>query len=807
MTQTSSRSIKKVAVLGSGVMGSRIACHFANIGVNVLLLDIVPRELTEAESKKGLSLESKSVRNRIVNDALQSSVKGRPAPLYSGSFAKLIETGNFDDDFDKISDCDWILEAVIERLDIKKIIFDKVEKFRKPGSIISSNTSGIPIYMMSEGRSEDFQKNFVGTHFFNPPRYLRLLEVIPGPKTDPELVNFMMRYGDLFLGKQTVLCKDTPAFIANRVGIYAIAKIFKLADSMGLTIEEVDRLTGPAIGRPKTGTFRLGDLVGLDTAVKVIQGIKDNCPDDEQSSVFEAPPFLEKMLENKWFGDKTGQGFYKKSKDAEGNRQILSLDLNTLEYREKASVSIPSLGMAKNIDSLPDRLRSMFHAKDKGGEFVRKSLLGLFAYVSNRIPEISDDLYKIDDAMCAGFGWDKGPFEVWDMVGAEKTVAMVEEEGLSVAEWVKTFLSDGNKSFYRVKDGNRQYYDIPSKSYKTIPGTESLVILEDLKSAGKVLWENGDSALIDLGDGVLNVEFRSKMNAIGDGVISGILHAIDFAEKNRYNGIVLGNEATNFSVGANLALISMMAYEQEWDELNLAVKTFQDTSMRIRYSRIPVVAAPHGMALGGGCEFTMHSDKVVASAETYTGLVEVGVGLIPAGGGTKEFTLRAADRYSKPGVVETPVLQEYLMNIATAKVATSAVEAQEMDIFRSSDQIVVNQARRLSEAKEAVLELATNGYTAPSPRNDIKVLGRNALSTFYAGIYGLYNGQYASEHDMKIAKKVAYIMCGGDLHGVNYVSEQYLLDLERDAFLSLLGEIKTLQRIENMLKTGKPLRN
>lgn len=806
-TPVSHRTIRKVAVLGSGVMGSRIACHFANIGVEVLLLDIVPRELTPKEEAMGLTLESPQVRNRLVNDALTAAIKGRPAALFVNDSAKLIKTGNFDDDFEKIVDCDLILEAVVERLDIKKIIFEKVDKFRKDGSIIASNTSGIPIHMIAEGRSEDFRKNFLGTHFFNPPRYLRLLEIIPGPDTEPGLVNFMMHYGDLFLGKETVLCKDTPAFIANRVGIYAMAKIFQLVEEMGLTIEEVDLLTGPATGKPKTGTFRLSDLVGLDTTVHVLNGINQNCPDDEEKDLFKAPDYVMKMVEKKWLGDKTRQGFYKKTSDEKGNRVILSLDLNTLEYREKIRPDIPSLKLVKNTTNLGKKLRTLFSAEDKGGEFVRRSSLALFAYVSNRIPEIADHLYQIDDAICAGFGWDKGPFESWDMIGIADTMDKFASEGVKPAAWVQEMLDAGHTNFYKVEKGVRKYYDISSKSYKTIPGTESLILLDTLRE-DKRIWNNSDASVIDLGDGVLNVEFHSKMNSIGEGIIKAIHHAIDYAEEHNYNGVVIANEGPNFSVGANIMLMLMMASQREWEQLNEAVRVFQNTSMRIRTSAVPVILAPHAMCLGGGCEFTLHSDVAVASAETYIGLVEVGVGLIPGGGGTKEMALRASEEYSKAGAVGIGVLEKYLMNIATAKVATSGEEARSMNIFRSTDKIVMNTARRIAEAKQTVLELAEDGYTAPVARTDIPVLGRNTLATMYAAIAGMQYGHYASSHDALIARKIAYVLCGGDLSGENnLVSEQYLLDIEREAFLSLAGEKKTMERMQHMLQTGKPLRN
>jgi len=802
------RSIRQVAVLGSGVMGSRIACHFANIGVEVLLLDIVPKELTPKEQAKGLSTEHPAVRNRIVNDSLHSVIKSDPSPLYTKEAAQLISTGNFEDDLHKIADCDWILEAIVERLDIKQEMFEKVEAHRKPGTIVTTNTSGIPIHMIASERSEDFRRHFLGTHFFNPPRYLRLLEIIPSPDTDPELIDFMLHYGDLYLGKQSVLAKDTPAFIANRVGIYSMAKIYQLVDEMGLTIEEVDKLTGPATGKPKTGTFRLSDLVGLDTTAHVLKGIRDNCPEDEQRDLFEVPGFVEKMLEKKWLGDKTQQGFYKKTRDEEGNRVILSLDLDSLEYRERASVKLSSLDATKTMERLDERMKYFFFkAEDKGGEFTRKAHLGLFAYVSHRVAEIADDLYQIDDAIRAGFNWDKGPFELWDMVGLKDSLPLFEAEGLTLSSWIHEMIDAGFDKFYKIEEGTKQFYDINSQSYQAVPGTESLILLDTLRES-RTLWSNDGVSLIDLGDGVVNIEFHSKMNTLGESVIRGIHESLDYAEGHGYRGVVIANEGKNFSVGANLALISMLAYEDEWEELEEAVKMFQDTAMRIRYSPLPVAVAPHSMSLGGACEFAMHSDVVVAAAETYIGLVEVGVGLIPGGGGTKEFTLRAADQYDADNIPGNIFLQKYLMNIATARVAKSAVEAREMDIFRDRDRIVINQERRIKEAKEVVIELADNGYMPPKPRNNIRVLGRNMLATLYAGISGMQFGHYASDHDAKIARKIAYVMCGGDLSGDdNRVSEQYLLDLEREVFLSLMGEEKTLKRIEHMLKTGKPLRN
>ncbi|MCH2083207.1 MAG: 3-hydroxyacyl-CoA dehydrogenase/enoyl-CoA hydratase family protein [Saprospiraceae bacterium] len=795
-----SRRIKKVAVLGSGVMGSGIACHFANIGLEVLMLDIVPFDLKEEE--KG----NKVARNRIVNGALKATLKAKPAPLFDKAFASRITTGNFDDDFEKIGDCDWIIEVVVERLDIKKQIFEKVDQYRKAGSLVTSNTSGIPIHMMLDGRSDDFQKNFCGTHFFNPPRYLRLFEVIPTAKTDQSVIDFFMHYGDVYLGKKTVLAKDTPAFIGNRVGVYAMAKIFNLTTELGLTIEEVDRLTGPAIGRPKTGTFRLGDLVGHDTSAKVIMGIKENCKDDEQAENFKIPKHLQFLLDNKFFGDKSGQGFYKKTKerDEKGKRVILSLDLETLEYRPNQRPSIPSLKTAKQIDNLPKRVVALFDADDKGGEFTRRTLAGLFSYVSNRIPEIADDLYSIDDAMKAGYAWEMGPFEYWDAIGIQKGIEAAEKEGHPVADWVKEMVAAGNESFYKREDGSLKYYHIGSKSYKTVAGTEEFIILDNLRDKAPV-FKNSEVILHDIGDGVLNLEFTSMHNTIGEGVVRGLNEALDIAEQGDWKGMVIGNNDTNFSVGANLMIIAQLAYQQEFDELSMAVSALQQTSMRLRYSAIPVVAATQGYVFGGGIELSMHCDAVAASAESYIGLVEAGVGILPGGGGTKEFAVRASDAFFQ-GDVMIPTIIEKFRTIATASVATSAHEAFNLGYLTAGrDFVVLNKDRAIAEAKKKVLELADN-YTQPV-KKEVTVLGRTGLAALYVAGNELKLGKYASEHDIKIAKKIAYVLCGGDLTGMQKVSEQYLLDIEREAFLSLCGEQKTLERIQHMLQYNKPLRN
>lgn len=794
------RIIKKVAVIGSGIMGSGIASHFANIGVEVLLLDIIPKEPNEAEQKKGLTIENKSVRNRLVNDNLTAALKSSPSPIYHQKFANRITTGNTTDDLEKIKDVDWIIEVVVERLDIKKAVYEQIEKFRKPGTLITSNTSGIPIHFMSEGRSEDFQKHFCGTHFFNPVRYLKLFEIIPGPKTSPEVLSFLNEYGSKFLGKTSVVAKDTPAFIGNRIGIFGIMSLFHLVKEMGLTIEEVDKLTGPVIGRPKSATFRTVDVVGLDTLVHVANGLYENCPEDEAHDLFKLPDFINKMMDNKWLGSKTKQGFYKKV-----DKDILALDLDTLEYRAQKKASFSTLELTKTIEKPIDRFKVLIKGKDKAGEFYRKSFADLFAYVSNRIPEITDDLYKIDDAMKAGFGWENGPFEIWDAIGIENALELIKEAGQQPADWVQEMLSSGKNSFYTVKDGATYYYDIPSKSYKKIPGQDAFIILNNIRESKKV-WGNSDATLIDLGDGIVNLEFHSKMNTIGSGVLQGINKGIELAEKD-FQGLVIGNQAANFSVGANLAMIFMMAVEQEYDELNFAIKQFQDTMMRVRYSGIPVVVAPHGMTLGGGCEMSMHADKVVAAAETYIGLVEFGVGVIPGGGGSKEMALRASDTFRKNDV-ELNVLQEYFLTVGMAKVSTSAYEAYDLGILQpGKDIIVVNKDRQIAEAKKQALLLAEAGYTQPSKQKDVKVLGKQALGMFLVGTDSMQAGKYISEHDRKIANKLAYVMAGGDLSEPTFVTEQYLLDLEREAFLSLCAEKKTLERIQFMLTKGKPLRN
>jgi 3-hydroxyacyl-CoA dehydrogenase len=792
----SNRVIKKVAVLGSGVMGSRIACHFAGVGVQVLLLDIVPNEARDSQDQQE--------RNKIVNDSLAAAIKSNPSPVYTNDVVKRITPGNFDDNLKDIATCDWVIEVVVERLDIKKSLYEKVDQLRKPGTLISSNTSGIPIHLLAEGRSEDFRKHFCGTHFFNPPRYLRLLEIIPTPATDPQVVSFLMRYGDLYLGKTTVWAKDTPAFIANRIGVYGIMAIFHLMEKLDLTIDEVDALTGPLIGRPKSATFRTADVVGIDTLVKVANGIYENCPNDERREVFQIPVWLQKMVDNNWLGDKTGQGFFKKVKSTGGEKEILTLNLKTFEYEARKKPRFGTVDAAKSIEDLKQRLKMLLAGKDKAGEFLRQFHYGLFSYISKRIPEISDEVYQVDDAMMAGFGWEIGAFESWDVAGVEKTIAVMKENNFPVAKWVEEMISAGNKNFYKIESGKTSCYDPCSKTYKVLPGGAEFIILSNYQD--QVVWKNNVLHVYDIGDDVLGIQWNTKMNTIGGDVLSGITRAIELAEAN-YKGLVVANESANFSAGANVGLIFMFAIEQEYEELDMAVRMFQNTMMRCRYSSIPVVVAPHGLSLGGACEMSLHSDKVCAAAETYTGLVELGVGLIPGGGGTKEFVLRASDEMHQDEP-ETITLKNRFLTIATAKVATSASEAYQLGFYRKGlDEVVMNQERRVYEAKKSVLEMYDSGYKMPVQRKDIRVLGRNGLGALYAGINGMWRAGYATDHDVTVAKKLAYVMCGGDLSEYTFVSEQYLLDLEREAFLSLCGEKKTLERIQSVLKGGKPIRN
>jgi 3-hydroxyacyl-CoA dehydrogenase len=788
------RLIKKIVVLGSGVMGSGIACHFANAGFQVLMLDL-------PGSGEGVS------RNQVAEQALAQAIKQKPAPLYHSSFVNRITIGNLEDDLPKIKDADWIIEVIVEKLDIKQSLFQRVDTYRKPGTIVSSNTSGIPIHLMAEGRSDDFKKHFLGTHFFNPPRYLRLLEIIPTPETDHTLVSFMMAFGEKFLGKQTVLCKDTPAFIANRVGVYSMARIFQLAEELNLPISTVDKLTGPAIGRPNTGTFRLADLVGHDTGVKVMQGIQQNCPNDEQASAFNVPAYMKFLLDNKFLGNKTGQGFYKKGdgKNAKGQTEFLSLNLKTLEYGTDPRVDLPSLGISKQIDDVEKRIQSIYQSSDAGGQLVKQHLLGLFSYVSNRIPEIADQINSIDDALKAGFAWSYGPFQYWDIIGVKQGIEDARKAGLTISPWIDQMIANGVTSFYTNQDGKQMVYSPSAQTYNQIPGADTTINLQARRKQAPV-YKNDEAILHDIGDGVLCFEFRSKANVIGEGILRGLNESIRIAEEDGWKGLVIGNQATNFSVGANLMLIGMMAFQEEWDDLDMAVNYFQQTSMRCRYSSVPVVASTQGYVFGGGCEISMHCDGVAAAAESYIGLVEAGVGLIPGGGGSKEFAVRLSDSFQN-GDVQIPQLIDRCKTLATASVATSAYEAYDLGyLIHRRDEVIINTMNTISEAKRKVIELSQN-YVTPIPRADILVLGRQGLASLYAFANEFRLGAYGSAHDIKIVKKLAWVLCGGDLTGSQLVTEQYLLDLERETFLSLCGEQKTLERIQYMLENNKPLRN
>lgn len=803
-TVTVRRRIRKVAVLGAGVMGSQIALHFAGAGFPVLLLDIAPKELKPEEAAQGLSLESPQVRNRIVNELFQRALKLSPSPLYDSTVPTRVTLGNFSDDLPKIAEADWIIEVVVEDLSIKRAIYEEVEKYRRPGTLITSNTSGIPMRFLTEGRSEDFRRHFAGTHFFNPPRYLPLLEIIPGPDTDPEVLQFLMDFGQIHLGKRTVLCKDTPAFIANRIGVFAIMHLLHALPRYGLSVEEIDKLTGPAIGHPKSATFRTADVVGLDTLAKVAQGLYQNCPHDEARETFRLPDYLEKMLQRGLLGEKAGKGFYQKMRQ-NGTSEIYSLDLATLEYRPQKKVRSALLEQLKNEEDLQKRLRLIAKSTEPYAEILKENMAAIFAYVSHRIPEIADEIYPIDDAIRAGFGWKLGPFEKWDAIGLEEGLHAIQKYGFSVAPWVHRMVEKGYTRFYEVRHGRRFVYSPTQETYIEVPGQDRFIYLDTLR-AEKVIWHNSGASLFDLGDGVLCLEFHTKMNTIGGEVLEAINKAIDIAEKH-YDGLIIGNQGDNFSAGANLAMIFMLAVEQEWDELDFAVRAFQRTVMRLRHSAIPVVVAPHGLTLGGGCEMALHADGVQAAAETYIGLVEVGVGLIPAGAGTKEMAARIAERYVD-GDVELNYFRDILTLIATAKVATSAFEALQFGLLKPHQtRITLNRDKLLYDAKAYVRLLAEQGYRPPQPRTQIRVLGRTALGGVEASIYQMWQGGFITEYDYFITRKLAYVLAGGDLTGVQYVSEQYLLDLERETFLSLCGERRTLERIQHMLKTGKPLRN
>jgi 3-hydroxyacyl-CoA dehydrogenase len=790
------KRIKKVAVLGSGVMGSGIACHLANVGLEVLLLDI-------------LAPDGEKDRNIVANTALSNAIKAKPAPLYDIDFVSRIKTGNFVDDMSKIKDIDWVIEVVVERLDIKQQIFEKVDSFIGPSTLVTSNTSGIPIHMLAENRSDTFKSNFCGTHFFNPARYMALLEIIPHSGTNPDVVQFWMQYGDLYLGKQTVLCKDTPAFIANRIGFYSGNKVSDLTEKYNFTIEDVDKLTGETIGWPNTGSFRLLDLVGLDTSVKVTKGVVENCPQDEYVQKIAnkpTPKYTQFLLDNNWLGDKSGQGFYKKTdqRDEKGSKVILALDLNTLEYRPMIKNQLLAVSIAKKVEIMEKRIHDIIGTEDPSCHFVRDFLIGICAYAANRVPEISDTIYSVDHAMKAGYAWSYGPFEYWDMIGLAKGADIATSLGENIPSWVTKMIESGATSFYKLDNGVKHYYDIPSNAYLPLPGQDKKLHLDNIRGKSPV-YKNTECILHDIGDDVLCLEFISKANAIGEGIGEGAMEALQLAQSGDWRGVVIGNNAKNFTVGANLFNVAMVAMQGDWKKLEEMVHGFQQINMAMRYASVPVVTATQGYVFGGGCEILMHTDAAVCHAESYIGLVEVGVGLIPGGGGTKEFALRASEAFFE-GDVQIPTLIEKLKIIATATVATSAYEGYKHGYLQDyRDEVEVNLSRVLSRAKDKVLTLSER-YVAPTPKK-VKVLGRNALGTMYTALNEFYLGKYMSDYDLEIGKKIAYVLCGGDLTGQQEVSEQYLLDIEREAFLQLLGNQKTHERIQYTLMNNKPLRN
>ena len=800
--------IEKAAVLGAGTMGAQIAAHLANASIPTILLDIVPRELTPEEEKKGLTLQSKEVRNRMARAGLEAAKKAKPAAFFVPEAARLITTGNFDDDMAQLKDCDLIIEAVVEDLGIKRKLFEMVDTVRRPGSIVASNTSGIPIHLLAEGRSEDFRAHFLGVHFFNPPRYLQLVEIIRTPWTKPEVSCSMFGFLEQRLGKGVVPAKDRPNFIGNRIGTFgALVTIHTMLED-GYTVEEVDKITGQAVGRPKTATFRTFDLVGLDVLGHVVRNLYENLPEDEEREVFIAPEFLTQMIGRGILGNKTKGGFYKKQRGEGEKQEIWTLDVASLEYRPSAKVKLPALDMAKNIEGTEERLRALVWGKDRVGAFLWKTLSRTLRYAANRIPEIADTVLEVDRAMKWGFGWEMGIFETWDAIGVEKSVERMRQEGQPVPANVERMLEAGATGFYKTEQGHRFYFDFATGEYVPEADRAGVIVLKSVKERTGVIKKNAGASLIDIGDGVACLEFHSKMNSIGGDTLQMIKQSLAEVEKN-FLGLVVGNQGQNFSVGANLMLLLLEAQEENWEDIDLVIRSFQQATMSLRYSPKPVVVAPFQMTFGGGCEMALHGDRVRAAAETYIGLVEVGVGLIPAGAGTKEMLVRAMDSIPK-GVNDAdpfPFVKRVFETIAMAKVATSAEEARSYGFLNADDTVSMNSARLIGDAKQEVLALASTGYIEPQPRADIPALGEAALSTIKLGIHQMKRGGFISDYDAVVGEKLARILTGGDLNHPTRVSEQYLLDLEREAFLSLCGQRKTQERIAHMLKSGKPLRN
>ena len=808
------KKIKRAGVIGAGVMGATIAAQLANVGIKTILLDIVPPKLTEDDKKKGLTEESPAFRNKFAQNGVQGALKSKPASFYIPENAKLITIGNLEDNLSWLSEVDLIIEVVVERLDIKQSVFEKIESILTPGTLVTSNTSGISAAAMCEGRSETFRKHFAITHFFNPPRYMKLLEIVPGPDTLPEVVETLAEMCEKIVGKGIVYAKDTPNFIANRIGIFGMFTIIQAMMDLGLTVEAVDKLTGPVIGHAKSASFRTTDLVGLDTMVHVANNVYDGAPEDEKREIFKAPAFIQKMVEKGLLGEKTKQGFYKKSKDDQGKKVILSIDPKTLEYGPQEKVKIASLEAAKAAGGTGDKIKALFYANDLGGQFTFRHMAETLIYSANRIPEIADDIVNVDNAMKWGFAWKMGPFETWDAIGVKKSTAKMREAGYELPGWVEEMLESGKESFYRREAGVLYYYDLQSKDYKEVPVKPGIILLPSLKEREKKVAGNTGASLIDLGDGVACLEFHAKMNALGDDIINMIVKTGEIVER-EFDGLVIANHATNFSVGANLAMILFAAQEEEWDDLDWAVKTLQDALMKLKYLEKPVVAAPAGMALGGGCEVCLAADRVRYAAETYMGLVEVGVGLIPAGGGCKELLIRNTEHLFEvprggvyPKQIELmPFVARAFETIAMAKVSTSGPEAVKLGYLRPTDKMTVNRDYLIEDAKKTVLAMNLEGYEAPRPKDEIRVAGENTFAMIKLAVWTLHESGYVTDHDVTVSEKVGYVLCGGNVLADTKVSEQYLLDLEREAFLSLCGDPKTQARMQHMLTKGKPLRN
>ena len=805
------RRIEKAVVLGAGTMGSRIAAHFANAGLPCILLDIVPPNLAAGAPA--------AERNKIVRAGLEAAKKSKPAAFFTASLADKIAIGNFEDDLGRCAEADWIIEVVAENLEIKRNLLARVAQFRKPGAIVTTNTSGLPVHLIAEGMSEEFQQHWAGTHFFNPPRYLKLVEVIPGPKTSREVIETLSDFCDKRIGKGVVIAKDSPNFIANRIGTFSMLNALRLMGTLGMTVEEVDACTGPAVGWPKSATFRTADIVGLDVLVYVVKNIYETAPKDESREMYKVPALVEEMVKRGWLGDKTGQGFYKKVK-GEGEKEILTLDVSTMEYRPRQKARFPSLEMGKAIEDTRERLRALVgpvlegQKADKAQQFLWGGLSETCLYAARRVPEISDRIEDVDRAMRWGFGWELGPFEMMDSIGVKVFAAQVQKEGRALPPVIERVLASGRKGFYESEKGTTTVFDLASGGVKKVEEPKGVIILKSLKEAGREVERNSGASLIDLGDGVACVEFHAKMNAIGADLIAMIHKGLKRLETD-FDALVIANQAVNFSVGANLMLVLVGAQEQEWDELHMAVKQFQNINLAIKYAPKPVVVAPQGMALGGGCEVSLHGAKIQAAAEAYLGLVEAGVGLIPGGGGSKEMLVRANEHAAGGEDLDLfHALKPVFETIAMAKVGTSAEECRELGYLRREDGVSMNRDRLVADAKEAALALMRGGFKPlaaswqeGAQSTQIKVLGEQFLAAAKLAIHMMLRGGYASEYDAHVGRKLANILAGGSLTSPQMVSEQYVLDLEREAFVSLCGEKKTQERIAHTLKTGKPLRN